>query len=118
VPVNFRSGFKVGARQTRRKSLVRMDVVHVDDMYHPTTSLNLGIQSRMPFGITGLHAYTFAIVLVNLLLPGSSGANLVWASEHDQSLHRSWCYNYFRKWGPLPPRCMAQIAVLTSEVAG
>ena len=31
--------------------------------------LNPGIESRMPSGIVGLHVYTFAIVLVNLLFP-------------------------------------------------
>ena len=32
-----------------------------------TAILNLGIESRMPFGIVGLHVYTFVLVLVNLL---------------------------------------------------
>jgi hypothetical protein len=69
----------------------------------------------MPFGITGLHAYTFAIVLINLLLLRSSGADLVRGLEHDQTHHGPWYYNYFRKAGPTGPGCMAQIAVLTPK---
>ena len=34
-----------------------------------TDILNVGIESRMPFGIVGLHMYTFVFVLLNLLLP-------------------------------------------------
>jgi hypothetical protein len=46
------------------------------DMISPNGTLNPGIPSRMPFGIDGLHTYTFVIVLVNLLLRRSSRAGL------------------------------------------
>jgi hypothetical protein len=52
------------------RSLVRMDMIS------PNGTLNLGIPSRMPFGIDGLHTYTFVIVSVNLLLRRSSRAGL------------------------------------------
>ena len=45
-------------------------------MVSPNGILNLSIESRMPFSIVRLHAYTFVIVLVNLLLIQSSEADL------------------------------------------
>ena len=43
-----------------------------------TDILNVGIESRMPFGIVGLHMYTFVFVLVNLLLPDGADRSFTW----------------------------------------
>ena len=43
-----------------------------------TDILNVGIESRMPFGIVGLHMYTFVFVLVSLLLPDRVDQSFTW----------------------------------------
>ena len=43
-----------------------------------TDILNVGIESRMPFGIVGLHMYTSVFVLVNLLSPDRADRSFTW----------------------------------------
>jgi hypothetical protein len=61
---------------SRRSWQNHADELSSNERDFPSGILSLGIQSRMPFGIVGLHVYTFVIVLGNLLWSPPSSAGL------------------------------------------